>query len=116
MTLLWRWLLAYSLTQVVEVPIYLAATRGRSWRRRVWIAVMASTITHPLVWWLGVVIRPHTPYLTYVLIAESFAVTVEALWLRHHGVRQAFWWALTANAASVGVHFNWLWLRAVMDW
>jgi len=26
---------------------------------------------------------------------------IEALWLRRHGVPQAAWWSLTANAASV---------------
>jgi hypothetical protein len=111
--MLQRWLLAFLMTQVIEIPIYLLATRGQSWRRRLWIAAMASTITHPIVWSLASVIRP---YLLYVLVAEAFAVLVEALWLRHHGVRQAFWWSLTANATSVAVHFNWLSLRALMGW
>jgi hypothetical protein len=111
--MLWRWFLAYALTQVIEIPIYLLATRDRPWARRLWIAAMASTITHPIVWSLAWAIRP---YLLYALVAEAFAVIVEALWLRHHGVRQAFWWSLTANATSVAVHFNWLSLRALMDW
>jgi hypothetical protein len=114
--MLWSWFLAFSTTQVVEIPIYLGATAGRPWRRRLWIAAMASTITHPIVWTTGLVIRPYLPYLLYVLIAETFAVVVEALWLRHHGVQQAFWWSLTANATSVAVVFNWLSLRAIMGW
>lgn len=95
-----RWLLAFAVTQAIEIPIYLWATPGRPWARRLWIAAMASVMTHPIVWAMGWVIRP---YLLYVLVAETFAVVVETLWLRYHGVPQPFWWALTANATSVAV-------------
>jgi hypothetical protein len=95
-----RWLLAFAVTQAIEIPIYLWATPGRPWARRLWIAAMASAMTHPIVWAMGWVIRP---YLLYVLVAEMFAVVVEALWLRYHGVPQPLWWALTANATSVAV-------------
>ncbi len=93
-----RWLIAFAATQIVEVPIYAAAQPGRPWARRLWVGVLASTLTHPLVSSLGFVLRD---FLLHVVVGETFAVAVEALWLRRHGVERAFWWALTANAASV---------------
>lgn len=93
-----RWLVAFAATQAVEVPIYLLALRGRPWRQRLWVAFMASAITHPIAWSLGLVLHP---FVVHVIVAETFAVGVEALWLRVYAVPKAFWWALTANAASV---------------
>lgn len=95
-----RWIVAFAATQAVEVPIYLLALRDRPWRQRLWVAFMASAITHPVAWAMGLVLRP---FLVHVIVAETFAVAIEALWLRHHGVPRALWCALTANAASVAV-------------
>lgn len=95
-----QWLVAFAATQAVEVPIYLLALRGRPWPQRLWIAFMASTITHPIAWGLGLVLHP---FLVHVLVAETLAVVGEALWLRHHAVPKALWWSLTANATSVAV-------------
>jgi hypothetical protein len=95
-----RWLVAFAVTQAVEVPIYLLALREHPWRQRLWVAFMASVITHPIAWAMGFVLHP---FVLHVIVAETFAVVVEALWLRHHGVPRALWWALTANAASVAV-------------
>jgi len=95
-----RWPLAFAMTQLVEVPLYLLAQRGRPWGSRLWVAFMASAITHPIVWALGLVLRP---FLLYAIVAEALAVAIETLWLRRHDVPRAFWWALTANAASVAV-------------
>lgn len=95
-----RWVVAFAFTQLVEVPVYVLALRDRPWRQRLWVAFMASTITHPIVWAMRWVLRPFS---LYVVVAETFAVVVEALWLRRHGVRVAHWWSLTANAASVAL-------------
>lgn len=92
--------MAFVATQVVEMPIYVLAQRGSPWSRRLGVAFMASTITHPIAWAMGLVLQP---FLLHVLVAEAFAVTVEALWLRRWGVERAFWWALTANASSVAI-------------
>ena len=90
-----RWLSAFLLTQLVEVPIYGYALRGR-----LLVAFAASAITHPIVWF---VIQPLWPGRFYqgVLVAEAFAVVVEALVLHRAGVRRAWAWSLSANAASV---------------
>jgi hypothetical protein len=64
------------------------------------VAFAASAITHPIVWF---VIQPLWPGRFYqgVLLAEAFAVAVEALVMHRAGVRRAWAWSLGANAASV---------------
>ncbi|MEZ4298179.1 MAG: hypothetical protein R3B70_24720 [Polyangiaceae bacterium] len=136
-----RWfLIAFLVTQLVEVPIYeralrerhsAPATRGappdgpptadkahpRARAARIWIAFGASTITHPIVWFampaLTValleaaarrgILLPHPGWNTivYGLLAEGFAVGVEALYLRAFRVRRALLWSVAANACSV---------------
>jgi hypothetical protein len=103
-----RWLAAFLLTQVLEAPIYRRA--GASWRT----ALLASTVTHPVVWFgfplLG---RVGLGYWGMVAAAETFAVGLEALWLSTHGVRRALAWSLLANATSV---CGGLLLRALFGW
>ena len=90
-----RWLLAFALTQLVEVPLYLRA--GASGRT----AFLASTLTHPVVWFgFPLLRRLGLGYWGMVGVAEVFAVAAEALWLRAHGVRRALAWSLAANVAS----------------
>lgn len=106
------WFSAYLLTQAVEVPIYLLATRGQPWRARVMIAVAASTLTHPMVWF--VIPALHFPsYEAYFVGAESFAVVVEALLLWSFGIRRALLWSLAANVGSVVIG---LILRSLIGW
>lgn len=96
-----RWLVAFAITQAVETPIYVRAQPGVRWPRRLAVAFGASAITHPLVW-----LAPREAFgswIGYVLAAETFAIVVEALWLRAFGVARAGWWSLLANAASVAI-------------
>jgi hypothetical protein len=108
------WLAAFAFTQCIEVPIYMRAMRGRPA-----VAFGASAITHPIVWfvvprlWVQLylaliasstvfVIRaPALRYAAMVLLAECFAVVIEALYLRAFEIRRAFAWSLFANGASV---------------
>ncbi len=93
------WLLAFVITQIVEVPIYLYATKGR-WA----VSFMASMWTHPVVWfvfpWL---IPPRFGYVGMVVMAECFAVLIEAAWLAYSKICNAFGWSLVANGASLGI-------------
>lgn len=95
------WLAAYAFTQLVEVPIYVAATRGRSLAQRLAIAFGASAVTHPFVWfvWPELV----RPYLLFVVVAEVFAIAVETAWLAAFDVKKPLAWALGANLVSVGL-------------
>lgn len=86
------WLVAFALTQLLEMPIYFKASR--SWR----IGFFASAMTHPLVWF----VFPLLPidYWPMVACAELFAVVAEALWLKLNDVKHPFWWSLAANGFS----------------
>ncbi|XXF77428.1 hypothetical protein P2318_30905 [Myxococcaceae bacterium GXIMD 01537] len=91
-----RWLLAFALTQFVEVPVYLRA--GASGRT----AFLASALTHPVVWFGFPLLREvGLGYWGMVAVAEVFAVGAEALWLRAQGIRRPLAWSVVANATSV---------------
>ena len=106
------WLSAYLLTQSVEIPIYVMATRGRPWRARLVIAAAASQLTHPMVWFVIPAI-PWPSYDAYFLGAEGFAVLAEAFLLWGIGARSPLLWSLAANAGSVAVGSL---LRYVVGW
>lgn len=106
-----NWSGAFLLTQLIELPIYLAFARSLPLPKRCVYAFGASTITHPLIWfclpWTGV------SYWTLVFIAEAFAVVVEALWGRGWRVQRAWTASLVANALSAGAG---LLVRDVLMW
>lgn len=100
-----RWAIALAFTQVVESPIYAAAIgRDRAPRERWAIALAASFMTHPLVWFvipdLVGTLAPEANHWWSIAVAETFAVTAEALWLWLFGVRQALALSLFANGTS----------------
>ncbi len=101
------WLGAFALTQLVEVPIYLRALRGRlAW------AFGLSLLTHPIVFF----VFPRLvegPYWAMVSMAEAFAVAVEAALLSALGVERSLWWALLANGCSVAAS---LLTRSLIGW
>lgn len=105
MPLIARWALALAFTQVVEAPIYAASIGEDRPRRERWaIALAASLITHPLVWFvipdLTSLLAPDAGPWSSIALAETFAVTAEALWLALFSVRHAFVLALLANGTS----------------
>lgn len=104
------WLVALLFTQAVEAPIYGLALRGRPWRRRLVLALGASLCTHPLVW-LVVLGLGEQGYWRAVAGAEILAVLVEAGYLGALAVPAAPIWALSANAASLGLGLGcrWAW-------
>lgn len=98
------WAIAYGLTHLIEVPIYLALLR-LPWPKRACTAFGTSALTHPYVWFvLPDVLLPSLGYWGYVAAAESFAVLVEAGVCLCFGVpaRRALTVALAANLASFG--------------
>jgi hypothetical protein len=109
------WLWAFLFTQVVEVPIYVALMRRAAGRAAppeglVWqiaLGLGASTMTHPIVWFVIPRIVPD-PYWVMVIVAESFAVIAEGIYfyaLRAFGLPRAMLFSLLANAASAGLGF-----------
>lgn len=104
------WLGAFLFTQLVEVPIYTWALRGRPL-----IAFAASAITHPFVWWVfpRLTTALELRYRTGFVLAETFAVVVEAIFLHRMGLRHAWLWSLGANATSVALGLT---SRAYFGW
>lgn len=110
-----RWLVAFAITQAVECPIY-----KRFFDVRLAIAFAASAITHPFVALVipaalragyiaiqarspGFELSPDAYRASIGLVAEVFAVLVEAAWLARLGgltARRAFVASLVANVAS----------------
>jgi hypothetical protein len=102
------WLIAFAFTQAVEVPLYLRA--GAGWRA----ALLASSFTHPLVWFGFSTVRGWgLSYSATLVVVEAFAIIVEAVWLSSRRVKHAFLWSLGANLASVTLGFA---SRAVFGW
>jgi hypothetical protein len=113
--LLARWLVAFVITQAVECPIYV-----RVFRVRLAVAFGASTITHPFVCfvfpWLwrslylafvsarpSFALSPDAYFFGYGVLAEGFAVLVEAFYLARVarlGGRRALVASIAANSAS----------------
>lgn len=111
------WLSAFVVTQAVEMPIYLYALREppptiERMPTAVALAFGASALTHPIVWFVIPKLIP-SPWLTMVIVAELFAITAEAAWLRAFGLRRALAWAGVANATSVLVGIV---SRHLFDW
>jgi hypothetical protein len=96
------WLLALAITQIAEVPVYLALTRVRVER-----ALSLSFVTHPVVWFVIAPLCTSTGMtnLQMFVLAELFAWITEAALLRNYGVRWrlALLASLVANATSVTV-------------
>jgi len=105
-----RWLGAFAITQLVEVPIYARALKGH-----LGVAFAASALTHPVVWFAFPILgRSYgIVYLHMVLLAELFAVTFEALWLHHHDVERPLLWSIGANASSVAIGLG---IRHLFGW
>lgn len=111
------WAGAFALTQAVEAPIYVFGARVTAAR-----ALTASALTHPVAWFVAPwlwrrgfweAFGPVAPTFAwralwvvgYVALAEGFAVSVEAWWLRRSGVDRPWRWSLAANGASATLGF-----------
>jgi len=94
------WVLAFALTQLVEMPIYRALARVRWWQ-----AFSLSLVTHPAVWYVlpPLCERAGLTWGQSLWLAEGFAYLVEAALLRAYGVRwlRAVAVSCAANTASL---------------
>jgi hypothetical protein len=100
-----RWALAFAFTEVVEAPIYAFGLEASRPRRERWaIALAASLLTHPMVWFvfpeLTQTIAPGASPWLAIALAETFAVLAEAAWLAAFGARLALALALLSNGTS----------------
>lgn len=100
------WPVAFGLTILLEVPLYLAGLCGlrlAGWRRALVAAVASNVLTHPLLW---LFLSAGEWSWTRTVGAEAIVVLVEAGVLAAVVRRGAGWaavLALGANAASFAV-------------
>ncbi len=108
------WLSAFAFTQLIEVPIYTYALQELkiSNVKRIAVAFGASAITHPFVWFAFPALIPES-YVVMIIVCETFAVLVEAVYMRAFGLRLYFSWSLVANALSFGLAIL---LRKLIGW
>jgi hypothetical protein len=90
-----RWLRAFALTQMIEVPIY-----RRAFGCGFWEAFGASAITHPLVFWFASSGLWHARWGWRAAACELFAWWVEAAYFRALSRSRVVFWTLVANASS----------------
>ena len=100
MTYAARWLVAFVFTQMAESGVYAHALGDRPRAERIALALTPSAITHPLVWFVIPELVQGLGYWPYAAVAESFAVLVEAAFLRALRVPMPLLWSLLANALS----------------
>jgi hypothetical protein len=98
------WARAYALTQLVEAPLYLYAAHRLPAAKRWFYAFGASTLTHPVLWFLFP--WPHEPdsmahYATVLIIGELYVFLTEALWGAVLHVPRPWLWSFIANVASI---------------
>ncbi|HEX2749389.1 MAG TPA: hypothetical protein VHM91_15375 [Verrucomicrobiales bacterium] len=99
-----EWAYAYALTQLIEVPVYLVAARKLPAPRRWLYALGASTLTHPVLWFLFPWPAPPvmmSDYVTVFLCGEGWVVIAEACWGRYLQVSRPWRWSILANGISM---------------
>ncbi|HRI65804.1 MAG TPA: hypothetical protein PK156_16270 [Polyangium sp.] len=109
------WFWAFLFTQIVEVPIYMRGMRARFHE-----ALGASSLTHPIVWFVipelcdrfyltilsrraDIWLPSSTRYVLMIIVAEVFAVVMEALYFRFLRLPNPWRWSFIANMASFGL-------------
>jgi len=92
------WLAAFFFTLLIEVPIWLWWMREKPAGIRWLVAIGASTVTHPCLWFLFPWETGN--YLTLLIIAETAVFVVEGIWAMVFKVKRPFLLAFCANAVS----------------
>jgi hypothetical protein len=115
------WVRAFVFTQLVEVPLYVAAlsftrlcVKKPLWQK-LGVAFLCSLVTHPVVWFVFPrIMDAYEDYVLMVIEAETFAVVIEALILRRFGLRWALLVAFVTNMSSMSlgflIRYLWHWL------
>ena len=98
------WIMAFTLTQVIEITVGMLFWRDDkvSSPKKVAILFGASLITHPMVWFIFPQIRDEGGYSygEYLLMAESYAYGVEALYYYAFRVKRPILLSVLANSGS----------------
>ena len=78
------WITAFALTQLLEISSGLLIWKNAPLHRRVLGIFYASALTHLCVWFLfyPLYAQKHCSYVTYLIIAESYAYGCEIIWYK----------------------------------
>ena len=98
-----EWARAFALTLALELPVVAWMLRDTTSRgRRLALGLLASGITHPLLWFAW---HPHVhPWGLAVVTGEAWVVAAEAAVYRTVAAPRTAWrTSLVANAVSLGV-------------
>lgn len=113
------WLSAFVLTQLVEAPLFAHALRDRPVGPRAALALLPSTLTHPILWFvLFPPLRHALGYVGAVLVGELVVVVTEGVVLTsflagRDRLLRAFATSLLANVLSTTVGLT---SRALFGW
>ncbi len=98
------WIMAFILTQVIEITAGMLFWRDDevSSLRKIATLFGASLITHPMVWFIFPQIRDEAgmSYGEYLLMAESYAYGVEALYYYAFRIKHPILLSVIANSCS----------------
>ncbi len=103
-----QWHLAFLLTLVLEVPVYVLMTRGAvpAWHGAL-AGILCSAVTHPLLWFIWTRVIATIGYVPYVVSGELLVAATETgiLFLVCRPLRwgRALLASLMANGFSFGV-------------
>lgn len=109
-----EYLPVFFMTYILEFPIYfIFLFRNSSIVRMVLIGLILNVATHPFIYKVlpPILAKWDMSYLEYLIIAEIFAPTIEAILLKkvfHTSWKIAFWAAILANLFSwtIGVYWQ----------
>jgi len=96
------WSVAFILTLLIELIFGRFVWREVEWKRFAVVVLVASTLTHPVVWFVlpSLAEACGWSYSLYVLLAELYAYTLEVIWYWTMGVPRPYLLSLVANGAS----------------
>ena len=87
--------ISFAAAALIKTAVYLQPLP-----RRVLAALLATAITHPIVWFIFPRVWPAGHVETMVLCSQIFAVAIEGAYLASFSVKRPLVWALMANALS----------------
>lgn len=96
------WSQAFLLTQLIEISVGLLIWRGIPRYMVVLYVFLASSFTHPIVWFVipKFAEKYAWSYLVFLLFAEAYAYLVEFGWYRYLDAKKPFLLSCVLNTCS----------------
>ena len=96
------WLLAFLLTQLIEVSTALLVIKKESKVRLALLVFTASSITHPILWFVihKLCMEQELSHTMFLILGESYVVLIESMLYYIFKMEKPFRCALILNATS----------------